>query len=389
MRVTASAPGKLVLLGEYAVLQGAPALVLAVDRRATVTLEPTKSLNTPPTRHPGIAKRYPGPSDFAVPCVARKSLGPGFRRDDDKEQDFHGDDEFWEIVSPTLQLQARLRLQDGGARWIGDAPPELEWVATLLARVPQAQALPPCRVELDSDAFYLDHGGTREKLGLGSSAALTVALLGALRVHAHADPPRIDDAIETHRAIQHGHGSGIDIAASLAGGLSRFRLDGDAVRVAPIALPEDLHWVCVYSGRPASTRAMLATVAAWREREPSAFAQQTHELATISSRGIDALTANDAAAFLSSIHDYATALARFGVAAGADIASREHRAIAAIAEACGCVYKSCGAGGGDIGVTFAVEDTRLREFSERAARAGFPAVGLEADPKGLEVVSNV
>ncbi len=34
----ASAPGKLVLLGEYAVLFGAPAVVMAVNRRAVVTV---------------------------------------------------------------------------------------------------------------------------------------------------------------------------------------------------------------------------------------------------------------------------------------------------------------------------------------------------------------
>lgn len=340
MRVTASAPGKLVLLGEYAVLEGAPALVLAVNRRARVTL-----------------------ANAGGDC--------------------------WEILSPTLGLQARLRLHDRNATWIDAAPAELEWVLTLLARFPHIRNSPPYRIELDSDAFYLDHAGAREKLGLGSSAALTVAVLGALHALANVAPPALGEAIAAHRAIQHGRGSGIDIAASLVGGVSRFQLRDDTARVAPIDLPNGVRWCCVYSGRPASTGAMLETVAAWREREPTAFAQRTHELATISSRGIDALTANDAAAFLSSLHDYATALARFGTAAGADIASREHRAIAAIAAYCGCVYKSCGAGGGDVGVTFTVEDTRLREFSERALRAGFPVIGLEADPKGLEVVSNV
>src|SRR5262249_31476637 len=36
----ASAPGKLFLTGEWAVLRGAPALVAAVDRRVSVTIEP-------------------------------------------------------------------------------------------------------------------------------------------------------------------------------------------------------------------------------------------------------------------------------------------------------------------------------------------------------------
>ena len=338
--IVASAPGKLVLLGEYAVLAGAPALVLAVERRGRAALAPSGS-------------------------------------------------HCWEIISPTLGLQARFHLQHDEAIWHGPAPAELVWVATLLARFPQVDRLHPCRIELDSDAFYLGRPGARTKLGLGSSAALAVALLGALHALANVAPPTLGEAIAAHRAIQHGHGSGIDIAASLAGGMSRFQLTGDAARADPTTLPEGVGWACVYSGHPASTRAMLGTVAAWREREPTTYAQYMHGLATISSRGIDALAAHDAAAFLSCLHDYATVLARFGEAAGVDIVSRGHRAIATIAADCGCVYKSCGAGGGDIGVTFAVEDTRLREFSERALRAGYPVIGLEADPKGLEVVSNI
>src|SRR6185437_5896455 len=172
------------------------------------------------------------------------------------------------------------------------------------------------------------------------------------------------------------------------GGLVMLPAGGETARIEPMKLPDGLRWCCVYSGRPASTGAMLETIAAWREREPTAFTHRNHELATISSRGIDAMAANDAAAFLSSLHDYADALASFGEAAGADIASREHRAIAAIAADCGCVYKSCGAGGGDVGVTFAVEDTRLRAFAGRAAQAGYPVIGLAEDPKGLAVASN-
>ncbi|HEX5962025.1 MAG TPA: hypothetical protein VFY97_12390 [Rhodanobacteraceae bacterium] len=341
-RIEASAPGKLVLLGEYAVLEGAPALVLAVNRRARVTLDGTAG-------------------------------------------------DACEIVSPTLELGARLNLGGGGVAWTAAPPRELEWVATLLRRFqPAAHNFPASRIELDSGPFYLDRTGGRAKLGLGSSAALSVALLGALHAASGMARPALDECVGAHRAIQHGHGSGIDTAASLAGGLTRYALRaGQMPYCEPCELPSGLHWRCVYSGRPASTRAMLATVAAWRDREPAAFTQRMDELVTISSRGVDAVAANDAAAFLSSLHDYAHALARFGEAAGADIASREHRALGVLASGCGCTYKSCGAGNGDIGITFAVEDTRLQEFSVRASRAGFPVIDLAADPKGLDVVSTV
>ena len=38
MNVRTSAPGKVILSGEYAVLDGAPAVVMAVDRRARVSV---------------------------------------------------------------------------------------------------------------------------------------------------------------------------------------------------------------------------------------------------------------------------------------------------------------------------------------------------------------
>jgi phosphomevalonate kinase len=338
-RIVASAPGKLVLLGEYAVLEGAPALVLAVNRRARATLVP---------------------------------IG--------------GD--AWQILSPTLGLEARLRMDAAGVAWTAAPAAELAWLARLFARLPFLQRMPACRVELDSGSFHLDRGGARLKLGLGSSAALTVALLGALRALADLPAPSLAECVDAHRAIQQGRGSGIDIAASLRGGLSRFQRDADgAVHVEALVLPERLRWRCVFSGKPASTAGMLATVAAWQRRNPGGYGRRMHELATISSRGVDAVAHADAAAFLSSLHDYAQTLAGLGAASGADIASPAHRELGTIAAACGAVYKSCGAGGGDVGITFGVDDGGLREFEARAAQAGFPAIGMQTDPRGLTIAA--
>jgi phosphomevalonate kinase len=336
MRITASAPGKLVLLGEYAVLVGVPALVLAVDRRARVSLSPAAG-------------------------------------------------EAWEIVSPTLGLAAQLEIHAGKVVWL-DAPPEkLEWVTALLEALPQPETLSPCRIELDTAPFYLDDEGVSVKLGLGSSAALTVALMGALHRHGELPPPTLEQCVSLHRAIQNGRGSGIDIAASLSGGLSRFQLVGDTHRATPVKLPSGLHWQCVYSGHPTSTREMLAIVNDWRRNHRFRFGHRMRELAKISRRSIDALATRDADAFLTTIRDCSQSLVRFGESAGADIVSREHRAIGALAASSGCVYKSCGAGGGDAGITFAMSEGPLRKFAERAERAGFHVIDLGPDATGLEV----
>ena len=76
MIVTATAPGKLVLLGEYAVLEGAPALVMAIDRRAEVRLE-TRTQAPCMLRAPGIIAA----AVYAGHRVAREMdapIGTGF-----------------------------------------------------------------------------------------------------------------------------------------------------------------------------------------------------------------------------------------------------------------------------------------------------------------------
>ena len=65
--------------------------------------------------------------------------------------------------------------------------------------------------------------GQRIKLGLGSSAAVTVALMGALLQLVQGGAAGRDklEALcrEAHRHLQGGIGSGIDVATAVAGGL--------------------------------------------------------------------------------------------------------------------------------------------------------------------------
>src|SRR3954451_15232031 len=139
----ATAPGKLILTGEYAVLGGAPAIVVAVDRRA----------------------------------VARRNSTP------------RGSSPF------LLAVADEIAQRRGGSD-------------------PAARAA--LEISVDSTAFY----DKITKLGLGSSAAVTVAAT-ALALGT-ADPQEVlSVALAAHARAQGprgARGSGADIAAAVHGG---------------------------------------------------------------------------------------------------------------------------------------------------------------------------
>ncbi len=203
----ASAPGKVVLWGEYAVLTGAPAGVMAVNRYAHVHLEP---------RH----------QDWLFSSAG--FLTPGLRK---AGTDFSGE--------------------------------PAAGVAELVLQSWDYQAMPvPFGLHSDTAAFYL-HGNT--KLGIGSSAALCTATYRALAELLNR-PVNLAEAIAMHRAFQASKGSGLDVAASWYGGVIRFQ-DGEA---QPQHWPEDLHWQVMFTGASASTTTQVASFSHWlREHDPA------------------------------------------------------------------------------------------------------------------------
>ncbi len=255
-RIEVSAPGKLVLFGEYAVLFGAPAAVAAIDRRAVVTLRP-----------------------FA---------GNG-----------------WEVAAPGLVAQrARLEVEpDNSVRWHDEklGRDSFGLLDKLLRGIGESGSidlvkLPPLAVTLDTRAFFESAGGWESKLGLGSSAALTVAFASALEIWAGGSPTaeaegRLQELVNLHRGVQGGTGSGIDVAASLLGGVVRFQLagDGSVAEAAPLVLPENLRMVFVWTGRAASTGDFLGRLRARREEAPQEVNAVLDELGAVSSHGVGAL----------------------------------------------------------------------------------------------------
>ena len=351
MSVRATAPGKLVLLGEYAVLEGAPAVVMAADRRAEVIVAPASG-----PRCRVRATNLGAEAEFTV-------LGDG--RLDWAQGDAVQADRFGVLASVVREL--------------------------VQAGVASAADLGAFETRITTSQFYQrGANGTGDKLGLGSSAALTVALAAALSAHASGElnggSPGLDIALRAHRGFQRGSGSGLDVAASLHGGVVSYRLrsGGRSPEIRNLSLPAGIEMLCVSAGKGASTREYLERIALWRRRAPEVAAAALEELSELAQAGLDAVESADTSRFLFVVSAFAAALQSFREAADVDIMSAEHRAIEGVVRAGGGVYKPSGAGGGDIGLAFSDDAGRLERLAEDLARAGFASFVPGIDSTGVQ-----
>jgi degradative hydroxymethylglutaryl-CoA reductase len=319
MSVSVSAPGKAFLIGEYAVLEGAPSLVTAVDVRAVA-------------HDPLPGEPFSQPS-AVVRCAHTRVV------------DY---------------------LQQAGVAAAGDEGFPL----------------------VDTGRFYL---GAR-KLGLGSSAAVTAAVVGYHLAASGLDPrdPQVlPDALAlamaAHGEAQGGGGSGADVAAAVLGGTLHFQ-QGKATAVRPLP---GLHMGFVDAGYPAITSELVRRVRQGQAAHPQRYAAAMEVLADASRRFIDAYLleplgpapapderrrAGDA-----ELHErferlrQATAMHNRGLhmlqdMAGATFITAEIATIIEQAEAAGLAAKPSGASGGDLVVVLATERSDLDRLGERLRR---------------------
>lgn len=252
------------------------------------------------------------------------------------------------------------------------------WVIAQLPAAATAKLPGGVQVHTDTRDMYF-HG---VKLGLGSSAALTTALMGAIWQLAERSAPAFSEVHRAHQASQGGVGSGLDVATSLAGGVIRFQTPNSA----PVAWPKALKCRFVYAGRPASTPALVGRFNAWQE------AQGDFDGPATKRPKIDALTAlinasatlANGAINLDNFARYIIALRALDEAATIGIYSAEHADIATAAEQNKVLYKPCGAGGGDLGVALSDSEDHLDQFVAEIGNS-YAVINLEIASNGLSI----
>ena len=277
---TGEVPGKLMLAGEYAV----------VNHRATA-----------------IA--------MAVGNLVRWRLGP-------------------ESEAPMLTMSAfgttasqPMAAIDGAGLW--------QLAGTVLQHLRDLHVAPKRAIELQ----VAGHVGGR-KLGLGTSSAVTLALLQAALVEAGRplDPAWLmKQGLAIHGAAQGGRGSGYDIATQAWGGLISYRQPPAEVKV--LVWPSGLFGAALWTGTPADTTSALRRGVQHDKARMKAIAAQSEAL-------LARWQAGDVPRILAAL---AASEAAFGdLARGhGHLVPATARELIAVIEGRGAVARTSGAGGGD------------------------------------------
>lgn len=338
--IKSSAPGKLMLFGEYGVLEGGPAVLIAVNRRAHVSIS---SAERATVTSPGFINE---PAFFSY--RKRPQTGTGV-------SDTAAPSLIWEWES--ADMAKRLRL----VSTIGEQ---------LLPVVPTESL----KIELDTQELF----DGPNKLGLGSSAALCVALSGALAHYADTNIS-LEHCQQLHHSFQ-GSGSGADVATCFTGGVIIYRTGNDPL---PISIPEGLHLACVWTGISSSTQSMLSQLHSYQQAEPQGYRLLMDSLLGAAKALI--VRNLSLSAWLEGILHFTAELKVFATQTNLPVFRSPHLALGDLARQFGVVYKPVGAGGGDLGLLLTDSAKVLASCCAKIEQQGFRTLRPEIARNGLDV----
>ncbi|MCA9601803.1 MAG: hypothetical protein KC417_07260 [Myxococcales bacterium] len=317
-----SAPGKVLLAGEYAVLRGTPALVAAVSRRVVGHVSAGASDGSPP--------RAAGSRDSA-------HFSPEIRLALARAEAIRNH----RLGGPIGMNRAALDHPSGTKLGLGSSAAQAVAAAALV---------------------FADAG---DDLG---SPDIRARVLRA--------------ALDGHRAVAP-DGSGVDVVVSTHGGVLRVERTEDVPVHQDADVPDGLEVSVVWTGVPVRTSGFVSAVFELEARDPATFAETMGAVDAAARAFVDAWCGDDAAAVVRATAPHAEALRALGDAAGVPIVEARLARLAVLAAEHGGAAKPSGAGGGDVAVAFFTSRDARSAF-ERAARAeSFEPLALTVGDDGV------
>lgn len=357
--IEATAPGKLYIAGEYAVLETAyPAIITALNRFIKVSLTPAQQQG----------------------CI--------------DSPDFYESTLHWQRVGNQIVLDNR----DNPFHYILAAIQVVESIA-----VEYGRSLEVFNLKITSE---LEDGHGR-KYGLGSSAAVTVATVKALVKFyrlplSHLDIFKLSGI--AHFQVQ-GNGSLGDIAASVFGGWLEFSTfdkdwlrsalksttyteilaaDWPGLKIDLLTAPRDLALMIGWTGEPASTSHLVDRITFSK----FAHATEYRSFLEASRECVETIIAGfhqgNSTMIKSGLTENRQLLQQLGSLSHVAIETPELKQLCDIAQGYGAAAKSSGAGGGDCGI--ALTD---QSVDEAALLTAWNQVNIQTLPLTVQTLTGV
>lgn len=397
--VTVSAPGKIMLSGEWSVLErGNPCIVLALDKRVYATVFEAKKTSV-------------------------------------KLTDFN-------ITSGAAVNGTQIQFENKDTRLVFTKHAIETVLSYLKGRKVKTKGF---SLETRSEISNVKVNGAEMKPGLGSSAAAVVAIIGALlqfhgvgigaevRASASKAPlrgsasreasslnrssgwPRAGGeekekealfklAIIAHYLAQGKIGSGFDVAASVFGGALVYKsfdaqwlakeLEKKKIREVAeekwplfehkgITLPKNFDIVIGFTGKSASTSKLVQNMKKFKEEQAAEYDKIMFWLRETTEGIVAALEGNEPKEVLTLIDENERLLRGLGEESGNELETAEHRKIIEIASKHYASAKLSGAGGGDCAICVCFERKTAEQVKTDLKAAGLVVIEAGVSEEGI------
>lgn len=323
-KITVSAPGKLMLLGEHAVVYGRPCIVTAVGQRMKVTVELT-------------------------------------------------DKPFFQLDAPDVQV---INYKKPMADFVkGDIPKGAKFVEIAVRNFLISH---PERLAKDLGVKVTTKSEFNSKFGFGSSSASTVCVIKALSELSGAKLSNKDIFKLSYKTVLdiQGKGSGFDIAAGVFGGTLYFVTGGKVIE--PLN-KSSLPLIVGYSGIKADTVTLINKVSEKAAREPEAVENIYNEIKRLVELGKEALLKEAFSTLGDLMNQNQALLSQLGVSI-----DKLDQMIQAALEAGAQGAKLSGAGGGDCMICL-VSPQKAKAVKKAITQAGGQVINVKTGVKGVRI----
>ncbi|RKQ29083.1 phosphomevalonate kinase [Oceanobacillus halophilus] len=356
--MTIKTPGKLMIAGEFAVLQPYHHLaVMAVDRFVYATIKKSE--------------------------VNRLSL-----------TDFQLENLEFAIENKRVKVATN----DSRVQFVNDA---MTIVSTYLQE--QEVTLTPFMLSIKSELD--DESGI--KYGLGSSAAVVTSVVNAmLKIFLPEEPSKelIFKLASISHVITQGNGSGADIAASTYGGIlyySSFQADWLRTEyknaktvtelveknwtyfsVKTMEMPKDIYFCVGWTGNAASTAKLVDKILRLEENNPEQFYRFLEDSKFAVNKFYTGMNESNLSLVLEGVKENRRALAKVGEHANTPIETVQLSNLCNLAEQHGGAGKPSGAGGGDCGIAFMPSKEKAEHVIKAWEKEGIKPLFIHPYPHG-------